>query len=173
MRFLFVCFLFSVSMVAKGQQRSFPNNWVGHWKGELNWYKTGNEVPQKVAMELHIQPADSFGHFTWQLIYGSSSEDNRPYELQAIDKAKGHWVIDEKNGIVLDQFFVANKFCGAFTINNTTIVNNYWIENEKLMVEFFTLAAKPITTTGKGTEEIPLVDSYRIGGYQKAILTRQ
>lgn len=110
--------------------------------------------------------------YTWQIIYGDSSKDNRPYRLIAKDSSKGHWVIDEMNGIVLDQFRIGDRFCGAFTVMNSTIVNNYWIENGKLMVEFYSIASKAIATTGKGTEEIPSVDSYRIKSYQRAELTR-
>lgn len=153
-------------------QSSFPESWVGNWKGELQWFRTGTTEPQKVNMELRIQKGDSASNYTWHLVYGSVSEDSRPYVLKAKDAAKGHWVIDELNGIVLDQFWVANKFCGAFTVQNSTIVNNYWIEDNKLMIEFYTLAAKPLITTGLGTEESPKVDSYRVGGYQKAILSR-
>jgi len=155
-----------------GQSSSFPQSWVGNWKGELQWYKTGATGPQKVNMELHIQPGDSAGNYTWQLIYGSAAEDNRPYLLRPKDESKGHWVIDELNGIVLDQYWVGNKFCGAFTVMNNTIVNNYWLENDKLMVEFYSFGAKPIITTGAGTKDSPYVDSYGMGSYQKAVLQR-
>ncbi len=172
MRSLLILILFAfVSSVATAQS-SFPESWIGNWKGELQWFRTGTTEPQKVNMELRIQKGDSAGNYTWHLIYGSVSEDSRPYILKAKDAAKGHWVIDELNGIVLDQFWVANKFCGAFTVQNNTIVNNYWIQDGKLMIEFYSLGAKPLVTTGLGTEESPKVDSYRVGSYQKAILSR-
>jgi hypothetical protein len=158
---------------ANGQSASFPEKWVGNWKGELQWFKTGKPEPQKVMMELRIQPADSVRKYTWQILYGSATQDNRPYTLLAKDTSGIHWVIDENNGIVLDQYWVAGKFCGAFTVMNNTIVNNYWMEDDKLMVEFFSISAKAVTTTGNGTEESPKVDSYKIGSYQKAVLTRQ
>lgn len=161
-----------ISLSAIGQSTNFPQSWAGNWKGELEWYKTGKTDPQKVNMELRIQPGDSTGNYTWQIIYGSAAEDNRPYLLKAKDAAKGHWVIDELNGIVLDQFLVGNKFCGAFTVMGNTIINNYWMEGDKLMVEFFNFPAKPITTTGSGTEESPSVDSYKVSSYQKAVLQR-
>ena len=69
-------------------------------------------------MELRIQPSDSAHRFSWQIIYGNANEDNRPYTLIAKDSSKGHWVIDEHNGIVLDQYWIAGKFCGAFTVMN-------------------------------------------------------
>lgn len=172
MKNFFAVFSIIISLSGLSQTGTFPQNWIGNWKGELKWFKTGVKEPQTVVMELRIQPADSLNKYTWHLIYGSPTEDSRPYTLIAKDTAKGHWIIDENNGIVLDQFWVANKFCGAFTVQNSTIVNNYWIEDNKLMIEFYTLAAKPLITTGLGTEESPKVDSYRVGGYQKAILSR-
>ncbi len=161
-----------ISFSATAQSTSFPGNWVGNWKGELKWFRTGKIEPQKVTMELRIQPGDSTGNYTWQIIYGSAAEDNRPYLLKAKDIASGHWVIDELNGIILDQFWVGNKFCGAFTVSGNTIVNNYWMENDKLMIEFYSIQDKPINTTGNDTEDSPKVDSYRIRSYQKAVLQR-
>ena len=46
------------------------------------------------------------------------------------------------------------------------------MEDDKLYVEFFNIGAKPMITTGKGTDEIPFVDSYKLGSYQKAVLIR-
>lgn len=173
MKIVVLALLASMSFLyGNSQPSSFPKNWVGNWKGELQWFKTGQPEPQKVNMELRIQPADSANKFTWQIIYGSASQDNRPYILIPKDSTGIHWAIDENNGIVLDQFWVAGKFCGAFTVMNNTIVNNYWMENDKLMIEFYSISAKPITTTGNGTDESPSVDSYKIGSYQKAILQR-
>jgi hypothetical protein len=154
------------------QKKSFPQNWVGNWKGKMQWYQ-GTNPPREFDMQLRIHPvADSVNMYTWQIIYGKEEKDNRPYYLKAVDTAKGHWVVDEVNGIVLDQYFLGNKFCGAFTVMGNTIVNNYWMEKDQLMVEFISYPAKPVATTGKGTEEIPNVDSYRIGSYQKGALKR-
>ena len=165
-----------VSMVVSSQSKSFPASWAGNWKGELNWYKTGTAEPKKVTMELRIRSIHSPGSpdaWTWQIIYGSETEDNRPYKLVQKDTAGIHWAIDEDNGIVLDQYWVGNKFSGAFTVQNSTIINSYWMEKNKLIVEFFNISARPVASSGKGTEDSPKVDSYKMGSYQKAILTRQ
>jgi hypothetical protein len=169
---LFVAMAMMTTFLLSAQKNPFPQTWEGNWKGELLWYKTGKADPQKVNMELKIHPADSASTWTWQIIYGSATEDNRPYKLIAKDTTGTHWVIDENNGIVLDQYWVANKFCGMFTVQSSTIVNSYWMENGKLIVEFYSIAAKPVATTGHDTDESPSVDSYKVGSYQKAILQR-
>jgi hypothetical protein len=167
--FLLSTLFFSLS--AFSQFTSFPEDFIGDWKGELLWYAGAGKEPKKVNMELRIHRTDSTHKFTWQQIYGSETEDNRPYTLIAKDTAKSNWVIDENNGIILNQYWIAQKFCGAFTVQSSTILNSYWLEDGKLHVEFHTISAKPISTT-EGPKEMR-VDSYQIKGYQKAVLVRQ
>ena len=169
--FLIVSIVLLASSVF-AQNTRFPDDFIGNWKGELSWHPVGKPI-QKVMMELIVQPSkDTAGQFSWNIIYGSPSKDNRPYILKPIDTATGHWMIDEVNGIILDQYWVGNKFCGAFSVSNSTIVNNYCIEKGDLIVEFLAYARKPIATTGKGTEESPAVDSYGIKSYQRAVLKK-
>lgn len=169
--FMIKYFLLTFFMMAGScYAQSFPYSFVGQWKGELQWFQTGKQEPQKIPMQLKILPADTVGQFTWQLVYGMNNEDNRPYILKPVDTAKGHWVIDEKNGIVLDQYFIGQRLHGAFTVQTTTIVNSYWLEGDKLFVEFYSIQAKPVSKTGGSSADVPPVDSYAFKGFQKAIL---
>ena len=170
--FLFSCCFFVFSHLSFGQT-SFPQLFLGHWEGTLNWYQAGKKIPQTVKMQLIIKPADSTNTYTWQIIYGDKEEDNRPSVLKAVDTAKGHWQIDERNGIIIDQYFVGNRFTSAFTVQTTTIVDSYWREGENLVAEFYGLTAKPVNTSGAGTEESPKVDSYGTRSYQRAVMKRK
>ena len=123
-------------------------------------------------MQLRIQPTDSVNQYTWQIIYGNAGKDNRSYILKPVDTAKGHWMIDENNGIILDSYVHGNAVHGAFTVQGNTIVDNYAIENGKIKVEFFSIKLEDKKQSGKGTEEAPFVDSYRISSYQTGVLTR-
>ncbi|MGN6420236.1 MAG: hypothetical protein ACTHMC_22200 [Pseudobacter sp.] len=166
--------IISFTVVKSQAQPKFPGNFIGHWYGKLNWYSYGAANPRIVDMELHIQPSrDSIDQYIWHIIYGKPSEDSRPYLLKAIDTAKGHWVIDEVNGIRLDQYWKGGKLAGAFTVSGNTIVNSYWMENDELHLEFFSYPVKAITTSGNGTEESPKVDSYHIRSYQQAVLKKK
>ncbi len=169
---LFFLYLLSFSVSANAQQ-SFPQSWEGQWRGQLKWYKTGKAEPQEVNMELRIHRTDSIDTWVWQMIYGDETKDNRPYFLSCKDSSKVHWQINENNGIIIDQYWVADKLTGAFTVQNSTIINSYRMEDDKLIVEFYSIGAKPIATTGLGTKDSPSVDSYKVGSYQKAVLRRQ
>ena len=172
MRLLFLCCFF-LSSNFSFSQHAFPKDFLGHWEGTLNWYQAGKKVPQTVKMQLIIRPGDSANTYTWQIIYGDKGEDNRPYILKAVDTAKGHWQVDELNGIVLDQYFIGNRFTSAFSVQTTTIVDSYWREGKNLIAEFYGLTAKPVNTSGKGTEDSPKVDSYGTKSYQRAVLKRK
>ena len=159
-------------IVATAQTTSFPADWKGNWKGELQWYKAGKADPEKVNMELRIYLAETPGQYDWHIIYGAIQQDSRPYLLKPVDSSGVHWVIDERNGIILDQYWVGNRFTGAFSVQQSTLVNSYYLEDNKLIVEFTGFGKKPVNTTGAGTDESPTVDSYQVRSYQKAILYR-
>lgn len=160
-------------MAAWTQEPRFPRDWTGTWKGDLTWYSGAGREPQKVPMELRIQPTDSSHRYSWQLVYGGPGRESRDYLLIARDTAKGHWVIDERNGIVLDQYWMAGRLTCAFTVMQSTIINSYWMQDNDLHAEFHTISAKPVATTGMGNEESPKVESYQVRGYQKAVLRRE
>ncbi|MGV3656853.1 MAG: hypothetical protein ACO1NX_02830 [Chitinophagaceae bacterium] len=168
--FLMAC-AFVLAAIAAGAQ-SFPQQFTGHWKGQLQWYRQGNPTPQLVTMQLLVQPADTTGHFTWQLIYGDGNSDNRPYILKPVDSARGHWAIDERNSIVIDSYWIGNQFSSAFSVGGTTIVNNYSLQGDSLLVEFRSFASAPLSVTGGTDKDIPPVESYNIRSYQKAILQK-
>jgi hypothetical protein len=167
--FFFFCINHASSQSAK--QVRFPQSFTGHWKGTLTWSPNG-KPQQLVQMQLIIRPTDTPHHYTWQIIYGKDQKDNRPYILKPADSAGIHWMVDERNGIVLDGFWIGNRFTGAFTVGGNTILDAYWIENNKLHVEFFSYRQQPLNTSGKGTEESPAVENYRVNSYQKAVLSK-
>lgn len=149
----------------------FPRSFIGNWKGKMQWMVAG-KPSQAFSMQLRIQPADTAGQYTWQIIYGDDNKDNRPYILKPIDTAKGHWIVDENDGILLDSYVHGNSVHGAFTVQGNTIVDNYKVENGKMYVEFFSIKLADKKQSGKGTEETPFVDSYRISSYQSGVLTK-
>jgi hypothetical protein len=160
----------STTLVAQ-QKNTFPKNFIGNWKGSLQWMVAGKPT-QTFTMQLRIQPEDTAGQYTWQIIYGDKEQDNRPYILKPVDTAKGHWVVDEKNGIMLDSYIHGNCLHGAFTVQGNTIVDNYCVQGNTMQVEFFSIKLAEKKQSGYGTDESPNVDSYRLSSYQKGVLKR-
>jgi hypothetical protein len=165
-------FIVSFSFAQKVKtQNAFPANFVGKWQGKLNWYSNG-KFKKEFTMRLNIQPTDSVGKYTWQIMYGDDSKDNRPYFLRAIDTARGHWVVDENDGIKIDTYVSGNSAYSAFTVGNSTIMDNYTVDGKVMEVEFFTILLKESNKTGQGTEEHPFVESYKVISLQKGVLRK-
>ena len=172
--FLLLTCLFFLKDEIKSQDAppGFPQRFLGHWKGKISWVVAGKPTRQ-FSMQLKVRErGDSAGLYEWHISYGDSASDERPYLLKPADISKGHWVIDEANGIVLDEYVFDNCLQGSFTVTNNTIINNYCVENGKMKVEFFTIKLGDKNTTGKGTEAAPFVDNYRIAGYRHGILEK-
>lgn len=172
MRPLFTLLLVTVTLVTTAQS-GFPRTFTGHWKGEVLWYRPAEKAPRKFAMQLVVQPADTPGHYTWQITYGDKGEDNRPYLLKPVDTATGHWVVDERNGIVLDSYWLGNKLTSVFSLDKVTIASTHVVAGDQMTIEFTTTLTSPVSTTGHGTEDSPTVHSYAVKSYQKAVLHRQ
>jgi hypothetical protein len=160
----FTLFLLLISGITTLHAQHFPDAYVGHWKGSLDIY-SGVKKTQTVTYQLEIYPIDS-GRYDWIISYGDSGQDRRHYTLVPIDTAKGHWAIDEGNGIVIDMFLTGNKVTSLFTVLGSAIQISHWIENGELVMELFAHPEKEISTTGNGTEESPTVKSWKFSGYQ-------
>ena len=173
--FLLFLFLFVIAATGmtqeKSSKQSFPKDFIGNWKGTMNWYPAGKEM-QSVNMQLNIQPQKEPSVYSWQLIYGNAEQDSRPYTLKPIDSASGHWVVDENNGILLDGYWIGNRYVDIFSVMGNTITSIHWLEGEALHIEMISSKNTAARESGKGTEEIPTVQSFPVRSYQKAVLYR-
>lgn len=146
--------------------QSYPDQFIGNWNGTLNIYQ-GPKLAQTINVALDVMPLDS-GRYEWVITYGDSGKDIRPYMLIPVDTAKGHWAIDEKDGIVLDIFVTGKKFTSTFAVMGSAVQVCYWIEGEDLCMEIWSFNEKPDHKSGLGTEEVPEVNVYKFSGYHYA-----
>jgi hypothetical protein len=150
---------------------SFPNDWYGHWKGKLSWQKANTDTPIIFTMNLIIKPTEQPNVVSWQIQYGDSLKDVRPYTCSLVDSAKKHWLIDEHNGILIDQFVIGNNAFSSFTVQGTCINNNYQLQpNGGMRVEFISSNTKPVRISGENTAEVPTVESFIIKSFQVGTL---
>lgn len=142
--------------------------WFGIWKGNLQIY-TPEGKKQEIPMELHIFPTDTTGRYTWKILYDKSPRD---YTLIAQDASKGLYLIDENNGIVLENQLFANTFFSCFEVMGNLLTSTYRLEGKELIFEIFSMKKNKSQKTGNIPEkEIPEVIAYPSQAMQKAILT--
>jgi hypothetical protein len=182
--FIYIClaFMFVASSGCSGAKTAaktatipqFPKDYIGNWSGVLEIYNSAGKV-QEVPMQLNIQPLkDSAStQYSWEIIYGEKGKDHRPYRLVPVDADKGHWLVDENDGIQLDCFYLGGTLYSQFSVQGNMLTCTDRLEGDKLFYEITTSKTKALKTTGGTSEESPAVDSYKVPTTQKAVLTRK
>ncbi len=147
----------------------------GTYKGTLEIYQ-GAKVAHSLPMSLKILPVDSTT-WTFHITYHrDGKEDFRPYDIRLIDAEKGHYVIDEHNGILLDSYVNGNCLYEQFAIDNSGIIGTTcFLDDHQLSYELIPINMEPTRVSGdtiiKG-DTIPAVRSYQVYSTQKALLKR-
>lgn len=168
-RFVLIFLLLIAFLQGSAQNQEPLKNWLGIWNGKLAIY-TPEGKKQEIPMELHILPTDTAGRYSWKIIYDKSP---RNYTLIAKDMTRGLYVIDENNGIILENQLFANTFFSCFEVMNNLLACSYSLEGKKLVFEIFSMNKKVAQTTGNLPEkEIPEVKAYPSQVMQRATLRR-
>lgn len=140
-------------------EESFPDAWVGSWQGELE-VSSG----EKLGMELDIARIPGTPRYTWTIRY--QGQPARPYELAPVDPKLGHYVVDEKNGIIIDSFYQDGTLFSQFEVGSSRVSTRYELEDGKLTVEMPLFGRHPMREGAHGVRVFPFVN------VQRAVLTR-
>ncbi|MFK7970076.1 MAG: hypothetical protein AB8F95_06895 [Bacteroidia bacterium] len=136
---VFVLSFFAMGLKTTAPKPQFPDDWLGTWKGTLRLERAGDTSAREFPMELRIQETDTTGNWDWIIIYGEGEKaDVRQYSLIAQDSALSHFVIDEHNSIVLDQYLVGNRMFSRFSVDSTMLTVVYRLEGDVLYSEMWT-----------------------------------
>ena len=167
-RFTIIFFLLTLSLQVFAQSQDPLQQWLGIWKGNLVIHSPEGKK-QEIPMQLHILSTDTIGRYAWTIIYDKSP---RNYTLIAKDAGKGLYVIDENNGIILENQLFANTFFSSFEVMDNLLTCSYRLEGEKIVFEIFSMNKKKALKTGNiPDKEIPEVTAYPSQVMQRAILT--
>ncbi len=168
---------FALFSLISNAQESFPQSWLGSYKGDLLIYDA-DSVKMKLKMELFISKTKIDSVFNWTITYDvKNKKDVRAYSLVVVDRAKGHYKIDERNSIEIDSYLHNNNILTSFLkVNESYIIATYAKIEETIEFEIIAGKSTPVSTTGNqmiNEEEIPQVDTFPVNGRQKAILIKQ
>ena len=170
---LWILTFLSLSIYA---QDTFPESWIGNYKGNLNIYSV-DSIQRNAKMNLTIQKTSKDSIFDWIIRYEiNGKKDRRTYSLVVIDKEKGKYQIDEKNGIVIDSYLYNQRIVTSFfKVMGNFIVASYTKEKNTIIFEIISSKSEPVRITGNikfKEEDIPEVKIYPVKGRQKAILVK-
>lgn len=151
----------------------FPNDWLGYWQGDLKIYNVDG-LQQTIPMALDNAKTYNDSAFTWAIIYGADTiAGRRDYQLEVVDASKGHYRVDEKNGIILDAYLINDELVSVFDIMGNTLTSTYRRVGTTMEFTIMMYKSDAISTTGDtlyGEEQIPQVNTYKPIVTQKATL---
>lgn len=172
-----ISFLLLLLCATSFAQNSFPESWIGNYKGDLKIYGV-DSVKMNVKMYLDIVKTSKDSIFDWTITYDmNGKKDVRAYNLVVIDREKGYFQIDENNSILIDAYLHnKNVFTSFFKVMSSYIIATY-TKNKDGTLTFEIIAGKAdsVSTTGntkQGEEDIPEVNTYPVNGRQKAVLRK-
>jgi len=174
MRILLIFLLVVLCSNIRAQQDTegqFPADFLGIYKGELeiNSPRGTNKVP----MEFHLLPTDTEGAYKYTLVYGQGKErQERKYHLLEKDREKGLYVVDEKNGIVLDDKVVGNRMYSLFEVNDSLLTTFITFYRDHMVFEIV-FAPRQMANETFATADSTRVLSYPISTVQRAILQKE
>ncbi|CAN5120931.1 hypothetical protein BH11PLA2_BH11PLA2_16980 [soil metagenome] len=164
MRTLFTLIVMAVPTLAAEPKNELPAAWHGIWTGKLELPKD-----QTVTMELVIEPIKDTRKLRWQITYGEGGKASiRKYELVPDDFVAGRFLLDEKNGILLDMKFAKGVMHSQFEVSGSLLTARYELRDGKLHYEI-TTAGKAIET---GTKDSAIVKVYPVTSTQTAVLSK-
>lgn len=148
----------------KDQARApgFPSSWIGRWKGEMTVLggDDGARAPG-FSMELVIAPTEKPDRYQWTIIYdGLAGRQQRNYTLVVQDAARGEFLIDENNGIVLPARELGGVLHSSFVVAGNRIHSREQLRDPgtssaQIEVELLTIAEQgPRTSGGDGVPEV-------------------
>lgn len=164
------------STMQKGDSFTFPEDWLGNWDGNLEIFNKGKKT-MDIRMRIIHEQINNSDSIRWAIIYGEDSiKGIRDYLLLPDKNVSNHYLVDERNSIILDGYVHDNSYISAFEIQNNYLLSKYSRENDELIFEIFSHSTKPISITGGqvvNQDTISFVKSFDVGTYQKAVLKRR
>ncbi len=86
---------------------------------------------------------------------------------------QGRYIVDENNGIVLDNKVVNNRMYALFEVNNSLLTTFITFEKDQMVFEIVFASTANKNITFANNEERTEVISYPISTVQRAILIKQ
>lgn len=155
----------------------FPEDWVGLYKGDLQWFAGKNSI--LVPISIEIKAIDSLENtYLWRSTYDSTERFPmvvKDYILVHPDTLpEGHFLIDEKNGIYLDMILIDNSFYSCFEVNKTLLLSIDRLNADgSIYHEIISSHLSGARESGATSDDSYFgVKSYSRVGTQKAILKR-
>lgn len=155
----------------------FPEDWLGTYQGKIEMYNPKMGKYLDIGLKIVISETDTINRWQWQTYYDEfrGQKVTKDYAVFQTDSMpKGHYKLDENNGILLDRVLMGNTFYECFDIAGQGICSTTRLEGNTLYFEVYSYAKKNgnLLSIPNNQESLDTIVSYPLQYTQKAILKR-
>ncbi len=141
--------------------------WEGTFRGNCQNLRPGTGG-QKLEFTIERQVAAIPGtdRYEWRSTYnGGAPGTGKNYQLAPVNPAKGHYQIDEGNGVRIDTYLSGDTFYAHFKVGNTQITSVERLKGNELIMELLSFEARELSPTAS-------VSTYRFQVNQRCVMRR-
>ncbi len=175
--FLFIS-LSSTFIFSQNQTPVFPDDWMGTYQGDMYILNAARNSIDTVDVHFVLAPTEEEKAWKYTMSYKSSKYGNsvKAYRLIKPDTlAANVYLMDENNGIFIEEVLMGNTFYSCFSVGNTRLFST--MRKKESAIEWEIISTRKEDTMESGTEPDEngrafIVNSFLPISTQKAILKR-
>lgn len=145
--------------------QTFPQKCEGQWQGMM-YIWSHNKLVDSVQVNFTVEPiSDKNGAWIWKTEYISEKMPmTKNYLLIEKDVAKGIYILDEGDGVILQNYVYGNKLYCLFQVDKIWLTSSYELVGDNLVFEV--TSGHKLKNTSKG------VKNYSFEILQRVVLTK-
>ena len=150
---------------------ALPPNWQGVWRGDTTITANDGSI-EMVTMLMTIEPLAHDAH-TWRIEYITDAQHSvLAYEISPDkDKGDGHFIVDEKNGVLLDCSLFDATLVSQFQVDGALLMSRFEQRDDTIRVEMVSCAAFAPRSTRTREDNVEVL-SYSCRSLQYGVLRR-
>ncbi len=165
-----------MALQLRAQAPSFPESWVGTWRGTLTNYGGADSIKLSVPVTLNFARTSQPGAYRMRHVYNNdSTRGMKNYTLRTVDAAAGKYVTDENNGILIDDTYTGGMLVSVFQVGEQVIESRSEIRGDSLLQDLIFWRSVAVRTTrgaGPNGERGTPVLAFRVAGRQRSAFVR-
>jgi len=159
---------------------AFPDSWLGTYNGQMYMLKPGVGITDSVSVKLELLSTDMPKQWVYRMTYKGNKKYGKIIKDYLIVKpdslAEGTYLLDEKDGIIIEQTLIGNTFYSNFSVGNSYLNSIMRKTGDIIHFEIFQSNVKESLITKNRANEGQIVfevKSYPIFTTQKAKLLKE
>jgi hypothetical protein len=174
----------SIKINKNSNEYKFPDDWIGSFEGKMLWY-AGSNKKAEIPIRIEISKTNDPNKLHWKTTYDSTAavpiKVVKDYYLISNDSlGKNHFILDENNGIFIDQMLIDNTLYSNFEIlsdlqkgsSNHLVSIDKLVNKNKLYHEVISYKSPDRKSGDIGESKGFIVKSSSVMNTQKAMLYR-